>query len=450
VESVAWITERRDLLSAGFLILAVIAYMRAHHPPPGPANARYLWICFGCFLLSLLSKAWGITLPAVLLILDVFPLRRIGPRNMTAATVKRVLAEKIPFVLAALAAAVPALLAQSVSGAMPSPHYGPAQRTIQAAYGLWFYLWKTVLPVRLSPLYLLDPGISLSRLKFAVPAFLVVVITIWLLLMRRRRPWALTAWLCYAVVVSPVLGFAQSGPQAVADRYSYLSCLPFAVLAALGVMKLWAARRNRLRLRTLWGVAVVSVLLALSAMTVRQIGVWRNTGTLWDHVASLDPSNYVAHNNRGVWLRQNGDLNGALAAYGRAIRLNPSYARAYAGRAALLAQQGNPAGAVKDYEAYLRLRPESADIYFHTAALRRRSGDLRGALQDYSTLIRMNPKHAEAYSNRGSLHVELGQLPAALSDYEKALEVAPPSWPHRPRTERLLRHVKGRMKRAGD
>ena len=197
VESVAWASERRDVLAALFYLATVLAYLRmAEEEPSGRARRWYL-VSLACFVLSLLSKAWGITLPVVLLALDVFPLRR-APR----------LLEKAPYAALALGAAALAFVAQQHQPAMRTlAQHGPLQRTAQAAYGLCFYLWKTVAPWHLSPAYLLEGRLDPTAPRYVLSLVAVAGITALLVFTRRRWPSGLVAWVCYAAIVSPVLGF---------------------------------------------------------------------------------------------------------------------------------------------------------------------------------------------------------------------------------------------------
>ena len=232
VESVAWATERRDVVSGLFYILTLLAYVRMSEKD-SMRRRRWLVLALFFFTCSFLSKAWAITLPVVLLVLDVYPLRRIGAGEQFAASCQKVLLEKIPFVLIAVVFAWIAWLAQE-RWSIRAESFGVVQRLMSAAYSLCFYPLKTAVPVGLSPLYVLDPVFIATKPKYVLTALAVPAIAVVLVLMRRRWPWALAAGVCYAIIVSPVLGLAQSGEQIAADRYAYLSCLPFAILIAAG------------------------------------------------------------------------------------------------------------------------------------------------------------------------------------------------------------------------
>ena len=409
VESVAWASERRDVLAALFYLATVLAYLRmAGEEPSGRARRWYL-VSLACFVLSLLSKAWGITLPVVLLALDVFPLRR-APR----------LLEKVPYAALALGAAALAFVAQQHQPAMRTlAQHGALQRTAQAAYGLSFYLWKTVVPWRLSPAYLLEGRLDPAAPRYVLSLVAVAGITALLVFTRRRWPSGMVAWVCYAAIVSPVLGFVQTGPQIAADRYTYLACLPWAVLVAAAVRRA-ALGHGRLA----WPVSAAA-LLVLGLLTLGQTNVWRDSFALWEYTLRVDPTNYLAYTNRGVARHAAGDLDGAFADYNAALRFNPGHAEAYNDRGIVRFARAEVDGAIADYSAAIRLRPEYADAYENRGIARQAKGDLDGALADYGAAIALRPTYAKAYYSRANVRLARGDADGALADYSAALDVNP-------------------------
>ena len=416
VESVAWASERRDVLAGFFFLLTVLAYLRAARDPA--RRLPHLAVATVCFALSLLSKAWAITLPAVLLVLDAYPLRRLG----AGRPVGPVLSEKIPFVVVAVAAATLALLAQNVEALRPLSQHGVMARVAQAGYGLCFYVWRTVVPVGLSPLYLLEMPLDPTEPRYVAAMVLVVATAVTLFVVRRRVPWLVAGVACYAIIVSPVLGFAQSGQQKVADRYTYLACLPFAVLVAAAVRQAalrWpSARRIGL-------VAAGVPLLVLGVMTVRQTMVWHDSMTLWNHALGLDAANYIGRTNRGVVRQLAGDMAGALADYDAALAANPGHAEAYKNRGTVRAAAEEWDAAIADYEVALRLKPGYADAYVSRGAAREAKGDLAGALDDYAEACVLDPGHARALYGRANMRATRGDLQGAIADYSAALQVNP-------------------------
>ncbi len=394
VESVAWASERRDVLSGLFWLLALLAYLRMQEGP----RTRWYLVSLGCFALSLLSKAWGITLPLVLLVLDAYPLGRFAPGRARLP----VLREKVPYaILAAAGAALAVAAVRPIAATRTLAEHGVLARAAQAAYGLWFYLGKTVAPVRLSPLYLLELRLDPAAPRYVAALAGTAAATAVLALGRRRWPWAAAAAACYAIVVSPVLGFVQTGPQIAADRYTYLACLPWAVLVAAGVARLG---RSGPALRAAgWGASAVG-LVVLGVLTYRQTGVWRDSRTLWEHALRLDPRSWVAYTNRGVTRDGAGDPDGALADWSAAIAIHPGYALAW----------------------------------YDRGSARRARGDLDGALTDLNVAIVLNPRDARAWNNRGWAREVKGDVRGAAADYAEALRVAPPDFPGRAMIEENL------------
>src|SRR2546427_7291002 len=237
VESVAWATERRDVLSGLFYLLTILMYLRACER--GARGRRWYWLSVAVFGCALLSKSMVVNLPVVLLILDVYPLRRLGGAiGWWSEPARRVYVEKIPFVLLAAAASAVALMAQLSKSAIVSVvQLSGLGRLAVSMYGLSFYLWKTGAPVNLSPLYELPPTVNPWAPPVLLSYGLVLAITAIVLALRRRVPGLPAAWVAYIVVLLPVLGIFQSGPQIAADRYTYLAGLGWAILAGAGDRK---------------------------------------------------------------------------------------------------------------------------------------------------------------------------------------------------------------------
>jgi tetratricopeptide (TPR) repeat protein len=414
---VAWASERRDVLSGLFFLLTILAYLQAARDPV--RRRRRLVLATAWFALSLLSKAWAITLPAVLLVLDAYPLRRLG----AGRPVWPVLAEKIGFVVLAAGAAALALLAQNVEAIRPLALHGAAARVAQAAYGLCFYVWRTIVPVGLSPLYLLEMPLDPTEPRYVLSLGAVVAAAVALFLLRRRAPWLVAAVACYVLVVSPVLGFVQSGQQKVADRYTYLACLPFAVLVAAGVRH--AALAWPSWARRLGAAGAGGVLVTLGVLTAAQTLRWRDSMTLWTHALALDPANYIAATNRGVARQLAGDIDGAVADYDAALAANRAHAEAYKNRGTARAARGQWDAAIVDYDVAIRLKPQYADAYVSRGAAREQKSDLAGALADYAQACMLDPGHARALYGRANMRATRGDLAGAIADYGEALRINP-------------------------
>src|SRR5213596_914811 len=291
VESVACVTERRDVLSGLFYLLTILLYLRACERE-ARGRGRY-WLSVAMFGCALLSKSMVVNLPVVLVILDVYPLRRLGGSiGWRSEPARRVYVEKIPFVLLAAAASAIAVMAQSSVHAVASlAQLSVPGRLAVSAYGLSFYVWKMVVPVNLSPVYELPPTVNPGALPFILSYGLVLAITALVLVLRRRVPGLLATWLAYIVVLLPVLGIFQIGLQIAADRYTYLAGLGWANLAGAGLLSCWRTSRGSKTgtpaALLVAGVAIC-VVVGLGVLTWNQVQVWRDSERLWAHALAID------------------------------------------------------------------------------------------------------------------------------------------------------------------
>ncbi|HTY78743.1 MAG TPA: tetratricopeptide repeat protein [Candidatus Bathyarchaeia archaeon] len=359
VESVAWVTERRDVLSTFFFLLAFLAYLRVVRRAPAWRHRAY-WLALGSFVLALGSKSITVTLPVILIIADIYPLRR-----WTGAWRTR-LAEKAPFFALSLLAGVVSMIAVREGGSASTlADLGIGGRLAITAYSLVFYPWKSILPVRLSPLYELPVGLDPLAPVYVASAVGLVALSGAALALRRRAPWLLAAWAAYLVMALPISGLVQNGPQIAADRYTYLPCLPLAMIAGLGVA--WLARWP-------WVLAApAAALAALALLTVTQIGIWRDTRALWTHALAVAPS-AIAYSSMGVVLDEDGEPQAAVAHFKDALRINPRLAHAQNNWGIALARQGQWQEALAHYEEALRLNPAYTEARLNLAVALDRLG----------------------------------------------------------------------------
>jgi len=380
VEPVAWATARRDLMSGTFFLCALLSYLRS--PEAAPPWRRWTFVFY---VLSLLAKPMGIGLPLVLLVLDVYPLRR-GLQWR----------EKLPYLFPAAVAAALAWRGQVVTGAAASSEvFGPLQRVAQAAYAHAFYLAKTVWPAGLAPMYehLLhfDPFAPLFLTAGALGLALAATACVF----RRRWPALWFGWLSYVVLLAPVLGGVKYGTQLVADRYSYLPCLAVSLLVGgllLPALRRWPQRR----------VAMVAgvLLLALGAASRRQLSYWRDSERLYLRVLALDPHQATARNNLGLVLDAKGRTEEALEQYRLALADRPRYAAARNNFGAVLLKSGRLGEAEVQFREALALDPSQSDPYDNLAlisASRRRYDE---AMELFAAALRVNPSDRKAAQNR--------------------------------------------------
>lgn len=413
VESVAWVTERRDVLSGLFYILTLWAYLRY----VARRSKGAYWIALGSFALALMSKSITASLPGVLVLLDIYPLKRLGGASgwLTPAA-RRVWLEKLPFVALAVAAAVVAVRAIARGGGLtPLGVLGLPARAALSFHALGFYLGKLLWPTSLSPLYelalpvrLLDAGIVLSALG-------VVAVTALAVLLRRRWPAFLAAWTAFVLTLLPVLGIAHNGYQAAADRYTYLAGLGFAALAG-GAVAVW-------RRRALWPAALG--LLVLAALTWMQVPVWRSDLSLWSRAVDLDPSSGVARSNLGAALTAERRYADAVAELRRAVALRPGYAEAWNNLGLAWAYQGRPEDAAEGFRRAVTVRPRFAEAWNNlgvTAALQGQ-GDL--AMDAFRRSAAADPSFAGARNNLGLALAREGRVQEASEEFRRALAINP-------------------------
>ena len=331
VESVAWATERRDVLSGFWLMLTLWFYLAAAAPNRPQYRKLLLVAALLCYVLSLLSKASGITLPAVLILLDLYPLRRLRnpepdskPEN-ASPSVKSVILEKVAFVIPATAVAATALTAQARSGALWSLDAHPfTLRVAQSAYGVMFYLWKTVWPVDLIPLYEQPPDDVATRPIYLLCAALVAVCCLTAWRIRHRYPGLTVSWFTYLAILAPVLGLAQSGPQLVADRYTYTACMPWAILVGAWVAQHLAIEPwNKGLRKALIPVGGLILGLVMIALTRAQVEIWRDSETLWRTTVERAPDTGIAHGNLASALFDRGAYTEAREHAQAALKILP-------------------------------------------------------------------------------------------------------------------------------
>jgi tetratricopeptide (TPR) repeat protein len=387
VESVAWITERRDVLAAFFCLLTALAWLRAG-AAAGRARRRWYLASLALFALGLLSKSMLVSLPLVLLVLDVYPRRRLDPRAWRAPAARAVLLETAPYLaLAVVIVAVTTLTMSASVRVTPLALYGPAARVAMAAYSLTFYPWKTLAPLDLRPMYELPVQVSLVQPAFLLAAVAVTGITVALVAARRWWPAGLAAWLAYAIMLAPVSGLIHAGPQLVADRFSYLPSVGLCLLLGGGVT-LALARPGLARVVPLAAAVWIA---SLAALTWSQVQIWRDTDTLFVYTLAVDPDCGWCHAQYGGALGNRGDLAGAIPHLRRAVELRP-HRPGYQANAGL---------------ALLRAGRAGESLPFLERA------------------VAAQPGHLDAATNLGLALVELRRHADALPHLERALAARP-------------------------
>ncbi len=438
VESVAWVAERKDVLSGLGWMLTLAAYVRYARRPSG---RRYAVVVLA-FALALLAKPMVVTLPFVLLLLDVWPLGRLAPNDAVpagsttpvptpgtasgAGTVVRVwlplVREKVPLFVLAAADAVVTVLAQRSAGAITSLAAAPLSYRIgNALVSYATYLRKMVWPSDLAVFY--PPPPTLSGWHALAALALLAGVTGVAVAVARRAPAVLVGWLWYLGTLVPVIGLVRQGEQAMADRFTYLPSIGLGLMVAWGAHDLAprAARRGL-------AVAGALALVACVAATARQIGYWRDSVTLFTHALAVTDDNYLAHVNLGAALDALGRHDEAMRHYEDAVAIQPHYAKARVSLGAALARAGRTDAAEAEYREALRLDPGSALAAYDLGLLLAERGDLDDAIALYRRALAHDPAYAKAWNNLGWA-LAARETPTALADavdaYEHALAIDP-------------------------
>lgn len=402
VEAVGWLATRGYLLCTFFCLLTILFYLRAS------SSGRYPWAALLFFTLASVTKGIGMMLPAVLLLIDW---SRAKESDVRLHWWFRRTVEKIPFFVFSLFTGGMAFLAKNLKGGMASvEQYGFADRFEQAFYGIWFYLFKTVSPAELAPVYYERPEAGPVMVSLVLTASLAVAFVLF------RRPLK-ALWFsggAFLILIFPVLGFTQSGPQITADRFTYLAAVPFSVLIAAGLVRIRKMRR------VIWGAAAV-LLFVFGLQTFVWAKVWSSSLLLWHHSICIYGGDPRSYNGVGQALRDVGNYEKAIAYYNAALQLNPAHISARQNRALALAEIGRGEEALKEITALLQRQGiETSDrvkMMISRGYICEQLGDIEEALQSYSDLID-SPKTDPVW------RIRVLQIRAALLIKEKKMEEA--------------------------
>ncbi|MDP2689818.1 MAG: tetratricopeptide repeat protein [Deltaproteobacteria bacterium] len=423
VESVTWVSERKDVLSALFFLLSALFYLRHARVNSGVAAPYAASLSF--FALALMSKPMAITLPAVLLIMDFYPLERYSIRPPWKG-LGRALVEKAPYLALSALSAFLTLRAQQ-KAIVPLEWHTPMERAAVALRAVSMYLYKMLLPLKLVPFYPLPPKDELFGVWFIVSIAVFAAITVFCVSMLRRKKAFAAAWLYYLVTLSPVIGIIQVGEQAAADRYTYIPSIgPFILAGAGAALLIEKAGKKGVKVT----LAAFGVILALlSYRTFTQQSVWKDSVTLWSHEIRYYPDSApIAYYDRGLAYDRMGDYGNAAADYAAAIALDPMDGSAYLNRGIIHAKLGRPWQALLDFNRALRARPPRdgfAAMHLNRGIVYLGLGRLDEAIEDFTEAIRLDPSNADYFVNRGVAFARLGRLGEAVEDFRTAIRLNP-------------------------
>lgn len=424
VESVAWISERKDVLST-FWMLAALGTWSRHVGPAREMSSplrRWAWYALAllCFALGLMSKPMVVTLPFVLLLLDYWPLGRWSWRGPGSwRSLGRLIAEKIPFFALSAAASVVTFVAQEKGGSV-SAALALSDRLANAVVSYARYLGKTLYPVDLAVLYP-HPG-QWPWWATTGAILLLGTITAAAVRLAGRAPWFMTGWLWFLGTLVPVIGIVQVGLQSMADRYTYVPLIGVFVALVWGAHELASLERLRIVAQLAAGLTAVAV---CGLLTVRQVATWHDSETLFRQALRVTERNYLAHNNLGLELAAKGRVAEAKEEYRRSIEINPGYVEGLNNLGHALAGEGRHAEAIPFYEAALKQNPAHPEVNNNYGNALSESGRIDEAIQHYAIALRVRPDHADAHNNLGIALAMKGRVDEAVPHFLISLKNKP-------------------------
>lgn len=420
VESVAWVSERKDVLSAFFWMLTLCLYVWYTEKP---AIKRYLLVLFS-FALALSSKPMAVTLPVVMILLDVWPLKRFALHR--GSLISWQLKEKaffliLSFIIVIITVFNPVKYAGPYRDVIPS-----GIRLLHAPVSFMTYPAKIFWPDNLSILYPF-PG-KLPFWQAGGALLLIVIITAAVIAGYRRKPYLLVGWLWYSIAILPVIGIIQVKNEAMADRYTYLPSIGIFVMLAWGMPLL--IEQNKLRKMILWlsGTAVLAV---LAVLTWTQCGYWKNSVTLYNHALHVNGKNYRAGKYLGIYLYDAGNFRQAVNQFNNTLRIKPDDAEAYYFLGNLHYQLGEHQLSLDNYNKAILLKDDVALTYHNRGVTRYELRQYVPASEDFSKSLTLDPTLASAYAFRGSAYFKMGKKELVCPDYRKACllgECKPLQW----------------------
>jgi len=455
VESVAWVAERKDVLSTLFWLLTMLAYVRYAEKP---GLRRYVPVAV-LFALGLMAKPMLVTLPFVLLLLDYWPLGRVE-RELQGAGTKlracwRLVREKLPLLVIATASSIVTFLVQRGGGALESLGLSFRVRAMSAMVSYVAYIGKMLWPQRLAAIYP-HPGDSIPVWQVAGAVLLLVCVSAAVVRSARRRPHLVVGWFWYLGTLVPVIGFVQVGYHGMADRYTYVPLIGLFIMVAWGVPELVAKWRHR---RFALAVSALAVLSALMVGTWFQVGYWRDSVTLFEHAISvtsdnaaarthlgmvhlqqerldeareqfakavlISPEQYAGWSNLGVVMRRQGKLEESVACFSEALRIKPDFAAAHNNLGMALSVQGKLDAAVAHYRQALDIEEDYVVAHCNLGRSLLAKGALEEAAAHFSEAAQLDPGCAEAYGGLGSMLLNQGKTDEAVEQLSEALRIDP-------------------------
>jgi tetratricopeptide (TPR) repeat protein len=421
VESVAWVAERKDVLSTFFALLALWSYVchvQAEPPPPAPSafwRSRFYWLTAAFLALGLMAKPMVVTLPCVLLLLDFWPLQRARP-------VASLIWEKGPLLLLSLAGCALTLLAQRTEAIEPLAKYSLGLRAENVLTAYAGYLGQTFWPAQLAAFY---PLVKPAAATLALAAAVCGGITAWTVRQVRTQPWLAVGWLWYLGTLVPVIGWVQVGDQAMADRYTYFPLIGI-FAAVTWAAKTWVERHPPAK----WVILAAAgcVLAGCLAATENQLRFWRSSETLFAHALAVTPDNASARLNLGEAYQAENRPDAALTEYRRALALDAARPEVYNNLGRLLNDAGQPAAALDYCRTAVALNPRSPQSHNGLGLVLAELGRGDEALAQFAEAERRDPHYAAPHFQAGRVLLQMGRDAEAAPEFQLALQLDSGNW----------------------
>ncbi len=419
VESVSWISERKDVLYVFFFLAGLITYLRYSE------TRKIIWYLFTFlfFLLSCLSKGMAVVFPVILLLIDY--LRDVKWK-------RSLLIEKIPFFLLSLVFGIIAIkIQQSAQAIIAAKVLTIFQRLMFASYGAVMYIVKLFVPYKLSALYPypdISPDSSLPLIFYLSPFILFIIIGALIYFFRKKKKEIVFGLLFYFVSVALVLQFISTGSAVIADRYSYLSYIGLLFAVAYIINKSWQSKSGIWR-SLKYPLVIIAIIgaVTLGYRAYSRTQVWKNSETLWTDVVAKYPGAYTAYYNRAIYYSDNHNEENAISDFTKAIAIDSTNATVFSNRGLLYLHCGKDDSAITDFTKAIELAPATADIYSDRGLLYLNKGETNLAMTDFAKAIALDSTDANAFSNRGLLYLRQGKNDSAIADYNKAISLNPNS-----------------------
>jgi Tfp pilus assembly protein PilF len=421
VEYVAWVAERKDVLSGFFGLLTLVAYARYAQKKAAGDGRSFLispafWLAWLWFGLGLMSKPMLVTWPFVLLLLDFWPLGRFMPGGL-----KPLILEKLPFVALAAAGSIVTFSVQERGGVVETFHDLPLWARCETAVVCYCrYLGKTFWPADLAVFY--PHPVRLPLVEVCLAAGFLAAVAVVLVAQRREHPYLLMGWLWFLGTLVPVIGLVQVGLQAMADRYTYLPSLGLLILVVWGA----EALTRRWRQRAAWlAAAAAGAVAACAVATHIQLQYWQDGETLFRHTVAVTKDNYIALYNLGEALDEEGRLADAITIYRGVIDIHPHFARAHVNLGVDLDKTGQTDAAVASYEEAISLAPANAQAHNNLGVALFKQGKNEASLREFQAAVRLDPGNAGAHNSLAAALYNQGQQDEGIRQFREALRLDP-------------------------